>query len=151
MRALVENTKLTKKDLLILQNLHGKKMPGYTDISIKTGLPESTVRYRIERMENIGVIKGYSAIIDPYALGLHMAIVIGSGQSHQGLCFNTVGSSECIVILLDEYQELYNSVIRGMGENMDIREVLPVVNTNIPVTTWSVEDILKRKILKKKA
>ncbi|WP_456368647.1 Lrp/AsnC family transcriptional regulator [Geoglobus sp.] len=136
--------RLTKKDLLILRHLHGEKMPGYTDISIRTGLPESTVRYRIERMEKMGVIKGYSAIVDPHALGFHMAIVIGNDLPPHGIFFNTIGSVGSVTILLGEYKELYNGIIHDMRKDADIREVLPVISTNTPITTWSIHNILKQ-------
>ena len=130
--------KLTKKDLLILKHLYGEKTPGYTDISIKTGLPESTVRYRIERMEKMGVIKGYSAIVDPHALGFHIAIVMGNNLPQDDMFFSTIGSVESVTIILGEYRKLYNSIIHNMRREAEIREVLPVINTNLHFTAWSI-------------
>ncbi len=128
---------LTKKDELILKNLHGVKMPSYADISLKTGLPESTVRYRIDRMEKMGIIRGYSAIINPKALGLHMAVVMGDELPQKGIFFNTVGSVGCISVLLGNYDELYSNIARDM-KNGDIKEVLPVLDTNITLTTLNL-------------
>ncbi len=128
---------LTKKDELILKNLHGVKMPSYADISLKTGLPESTVRYRIERMEKMGIIRGYSAIIDPKTLGLHMAVVMCDELSQRSIFFNTVGSVGCISVLLGSYDELYSSIARNM-KNGNVKEVLPVLDTNITLTTLNL-------------
>lgn len=122
------------------------KMPRYIDISVKTGLPESTVRYRVERMEKLGVIKGYSAIVDPYALGLHLTIVVGNDLPSNGLFFNTVGSCERVTILLGEFQELYNNTIHELKKNASVREILPVISTNVPITTWSLENTLKNAL-----
>lgn len=134
---------LSKKDILILRNLHGAKMPGYTDLSIRTGLPESTVRYRVERMEKGGVIKGYSAIVDPQLLDLHSAIVIGDNIPSKGLYFNTAGNVERVSIILDEYHRLYNNSIKKLRDEAEVKEILPVIKTTIPITTWSLEEILE--------
>jgi len=136
--------KLNKKDILILQDLHGTKMPSYTDLSTRIGLPESTIRYRVDRMENAGVIKGYSAIVDPLKLGLHAAIVVGNNLPSDKLFFDTAGKAERISILMDEYQSLYTEVIRELRGEAEIIDVLPVTRTNVHVTTWNIEDVLRK-------
>ena len=42
----------------------------YKEIAEKLGKPESTIRDRILRLENAGIIRGYTTILDKKALGL---------------------------------------------------------------------------------
>lgn len=41
----------------------------YVDLSRLLGVSEWTIRHRLRRMENVGVIKGYDILIDPTKLG----------------------------------------------------------------------------------
>jgi Lrp/AsnC family leucine-responsive transcriptional regulator len=45
-------------------------------LAIESGLSVSAVQARVRRLEHDGVIKGYSADIDPEALGLPLAAII---------------------------------------------------------------------------
>jgi Lrp/AsnC family transcriptional regulator, leucine-responsive regulatory protein len=48
----------------------------YTDIGKATGLSTSAAHQRVRRLERRGVIKGYSAIVDPEALGLPLTAFV---------------------------------------------------------------------------
>ena len=45
------------------------------DLAKKTGLASSSVHYRIKRLEEEGIIKGYHAIVDPVKLGYDILAV----------------------------------------------------------------------------
>jgi len=135
--------RLNGKDKLILKSLHGSKFPGNTDLENITGIPESTVRYRIKLMEKAGIIKGYSAIVDPMALGLHTALVICESVPSNSLFFGTVGGSGCVSILFDEYGKLYSESIDLLKKEVSVKEILPVVSTNVHITTWCLKDMIR--------
>jgi Lrp/AsnC family leucine-responsive transcriptional regulator len=48
----------------------------YTDLGKATGLSTSAVHQRVRRLEQRGVIRGYSAVIDPEAIGLPLTAFI---------------------------------------------------------------------------
>ena len=43
----------------------------------KVGIAQGTVLNRIRRMENMGLIKGYSVVLDPASMGWSMTIMAG--------------------------------------------------------------------------
>lgn len=60
---------ISKKDLLILEILEKNTKTSTKEITEKTGIPQTTVHNRIKRMEKMGIIKGYKAILDKKKLG----------------------------------------------------------------------------------
>ncbi|TNM28165.1 Lrp/AsnC family transcriptional regulator [Streptomyces sedi] len=48
----------------------------YTDLGRATGLSTSAVHQRVRRLEQRGVIRGYTALVDPEAVGLPMTAFI---------------------------------------------------------------------------
>ena len=48
----------------------------YTDLAKATGLSTSAVHQRVRRLEERGVIKGYTAVVDPEAAGLPLTAFI---------------------------------------------------------------------------
>ena len=48
----------------------------FTDLGKATGLSTSAVHQRVRRLEQRGVIRGYSAVIDPDAIGLHLTAFV---------------------------------------------------------------------------
>ncbi|MEJ5866392.1 Lrp/AsnC family transcriptional regulator [Pseudokineococcus sp. 5B2Z-1] len=48
----------------------------YTDLGKQVGLPTSTVHQRVRRLEQRGVLRGYTAVVDPEALGLPLSAIV---------------------------------------------------------------------------
>jgi Lrp/AsnC family transcriptional regulator, leucine-responsive regulatory protein len=48
----------------------------YTELAKQTGLSVSAVQQRVRRLEESGVIRGYSAVIDPQAAGLPLTAFV---------------------------------------------------------------------------
>ncbi|MEZ5116720.1 MAG: Lrp/AsnC family transcriptional regulator [Candidatus Nanopelagicales bacterium] len=48
----------------------------YTDLGRATGLSTSAVHQRVRRLEQRGVIQGYTAVVDPDALGLPLTAFV---------------------------------------------------------------------------
>lgn len=68
---------LDETDLALLSALREDGRASHRDLSAKTGLALATVNRRIRRLEKNGVIKGYSAIIDPFRVGWELNVIIG--------------------------------------------------------------------------
>lgn len=64
---------LDKKILTILQD---DARASASDISRKTGYNENTVRYRIDRLKKYGVIKEFTALLNPRMIGLPIAAIM---------------------------------------------------------------------------
>lgn len=64
---------LDKKLLTILQD---DARASASEISRKTGYNENTIRYRIERLKKSGVIKEFTALLNPRMIGLPFAAIM---------------------------------------------------------------------------
>jgi Lrp/AsnC family leucine-responsive transcriptional regulator len=63
-------------DRAIVALLAGDGRMSYTDLGKATGLSTSAVHQRVRRLEKRGVIRGYSALVDPQAIGLQLTAFI---------------------------------------------------------------------------
>ena len=63
-------------DQAIVRLLAGDGRMSYTDLGKSTGLSTSAVHQRVRRLEQRGVIKGYTVIVDHDALGLPLTALI---------------------------------------------------------------------------
>lgn len=64
------------KDLGILKELVTDARYSYREISRRVKLSVATVKSRVENLEKEGVIKGYTAIVNPQKLGFEVAALI---------------------------------------------------------------------------
>lgn len=63
-------------DRQILHLLAQDGRMSYTDLGKATGLSTSAVHQRVRRLEHRGVIRGYTADLDPHALGLSLTAFV---------------------------------------------------------------------------
>ena len=63
-------------DRAIVRLLAADGRMSYTDLGKATGLSTSAVHQRVRRLEQRGVIKGYSAVVDHESLGLSLTALI---------------------------------------------------------------------------
>jgi Lrp/AsnC family leucine-responsive transcriptional regulator len=75
-------SKLDKKDLKILSIIQKNCQLTSREIAKKIGSPITTVFSKIKRMEKIGIIKGYRAIVDPNKLGFSTTAFILASVSY---------------------------------------------------------------------
>jgi len=73
---------LDKKDLKILQIIQKNCQLSSKDIAKKVGSPITTVFSKIKRMEKMGIIKEYRAIVDPKKLGFSATAFILASVSY---------------------------------------------------------------------
>ncbi len=76
--------KIDKSNWIILEELQRNARVPLTEISKKVGLSSPSVGERIQKMEESGIINGYTAMIDMealgYSLGVYISIKIRFGQ-----------------------------------------------------------------------
>ncbi|GBE17535.1 regulatory protein AsnC [archaeon BMS3Abin16] len=65
------------KDLKIIEILAEDSRTPFTEIAKRIRVSESTVRKRIKNLEDEGVIKKYSIIIDPAKIGYNTVAIVG--------------------------------------------------------------------------
>jgi DNA-binding Lrp family transcriptional regulator len=63
-------------DIKILKELINNSRLSYREIARRTRLSVNTVASRVEKLEKEGVIKGYTAILDPEKLGYDVVAII---------------------------------------------------------------------------
>ncbi len=68
---------MDKKDLKILEMLQENARMPYMEIARRLNLSEGTVRKRVLKMEESGIIKGYTVDIDPKQLGYGTIVLLG--------------------------------------------------------------------------
>jgi len=65
-------------DLKILAELVGNSKASFVDISHKLEIHPNVVAYRVKRMEQMGIIKRYTVLLDLERLGLSEQVYIGA-------------------------------------------------------------------------
>lgn len=68
---------MDEKDRKIIEILAEDSRTPFTDIAKRLSVSESTVRKRIRVLEEEGVIKKYSIIIDPAKIGYNTVAIVG--------------------------------------------------------------------------
>lgn len=69
--------KLDNKDKRIMLELQRNARQATSSIAKKTRLPRDVVVYRIKKLEENKVIRGYRAMIDPKVLGFKLYVYVG--------------------------------------------------------------------------
>ena len=69
---------LDARDLDIIAALQDDARATYADIAAKVGMSASAVHERVRKLEQQQVIQGYTAVVDPQALGLLVTALIAA-------------------------------------------------------------------------
>ena len=69
---------LDDRDRDIVAALQDDARATYADVAARVGLSASAVHDRVRKLEQHGVIRGYTAVIDPHALGLFVTALIAA-------------------------------------------------------------------------
>lgn len=67
---------VNETDRAIIRSLQQNARMSYAEVSRATGIPESTVRRRMDRMQELGVIE-FAMLADPSRLGYDLRVMIG--------------------------------------------------------------------------
>ncbi len=73
---MAESVTLDETDIQIIEILQENCKLNFTQIGNELGIPESTIRYRIERLEKRRIINGYVALINPRKVGLTITAIM---------------------------------------------------------------------------
>ena len=133
------NPKVDLKDLKILQMLDKNARMPFIQIGKAINLPESVVRYRVERMQKTGVIKGFLTFIDTERVGygfhniyIRLKVISENTEKrliHQikkissvGWLASVAGHYNLIVAVLarntQHFHEIFNEVVKVLGTNI---------------------------------
>jgi DNA-binding Lrp family transcriptional regulator len=72
----VDSAELDEIDIRILEMLQDNCNLKMTNIAKELSIAESTIRYRIDRMEKKGVITNYIALLNPRKVGLNITAIM---------------------------------------------------------------------------
>ncbi|MGH7608609.1 MAG: Lrp/AsnC family transcriptional regulator [Candidatus Dormibacteria bacterium] len=70
------DSRLDATDVELLRHLQSEPRISIAELGRRVGMSPPPVRERVERLELLGVIVGYEAVIDPAALGLPLAAFV---------------------------------------------------------------------------
>jgi Lrp/AsnC family transcriptional regulator for asnA, asnC and gidA len=72
----MRSLKIDELDLKIISHLQENGRIPVAELAKRLNQPENTVRYRIERLLKNGVIRRFTALVDPRALGLNVSAAV---------------------------------------------------------------------------
>jgi Lrp/AsnC family transcriptional regulator for asnA, asnC and gidA len=105
---------LDEKDLKIIEILRKDARTPFTEIARKLHVSEATVRKRVDALEKMGVIKGYTIVVDPAKMGFSTVALVGINTNPD--MFLSVAEK------LTEFEEV-RFVATSTGDHMIMAEV----------------------------
>ncbi|MEP6476852.1 MAG: Lrp/AsnC family transcriptional regulator [Actinomycetota bacterium] len=69
---------LDDRDLDIVAALQADARATYADVAARVGMSQSAVHDRVRKLEAAGVIRGYTAVVAPEALGLFVTALVAA-------------------------------------------------------------------------
>ncbi len=69
--------RISEKDIAIIEFLMKDARMPYTEMARRLGVTEAAVRKRVKKLEEVGIIRGYRAVIDAKRIGYKIVAEIG--------------------------------------------------------------------------
>ena len=143
---------VTPTDRAIIRLLQQNSRASYAELSRKTGIPESTIRRRMERLQEVGVIE-FSMVADPAKLGYQLRAIIGlrvdvrdlesiaetiRGMEEVAFAAFVTGSFDIIIHVVVEHQEGLVQLLQRLAGVPGVRstETFVMPWTIKPATSW---------------
>jgi len=143
---------VTPTDRAIIRLLQQNSRASYAELSRKTGIPESTIRRRMERLQQVGVIE-FSMVADPAKLGYQLRAIIGikldvreleriakllSDMEEVAFAAFVTGSFDVIIQVIVEHQEGLVQLLQRLAAIEGVRSTETFVMPWIikPTTAW---------------
>lgn len=136
-------TTVDEVDAKIIKMLEIDARTSFREIAKKLGISEGTVYNRVKRLQKKGIIKGYSARVDPTKLGMDLGAVIGlrvAGghlvevereiSKSKGVCcvYDVTGDYDAVIIARFKSRADLNKFVKGVLSNPHVeRSVTHVV------------------------
>ncbi len=105
---------LDEKDIKIIEILRRDARTPFTEIARRLNVSEATVRKRVDALERMGVIKGYTIVVDPAKMGFATVALVGINTNPD--MFLSVAEK------LTEFEEV-RFVATSTGDHMIMAEV----------------------------
>ncbi len=142
----METMNLDGTDLRILAELAENSKSSYVEIGRKLGLHPNVIGYRVNRLEDSGIIKEYTTLIDYSKLGLSEQVLVAanfpSSSSREDILkriseipgtvsmISSLGSPEGLFFIVAKNKEDVNSVISKLRSmNLEIEFASSVIKT----------------------
>jgi len=140
-----------KTDTSILQELHNDAMKTSVDIAKKAGVNPKTVIHRMRKLEELGVIKGYSPLIDLQRMGYHVNKILLSyhnlspekEEELKNFCMRNPNITELIKLFgewdaeitvetkrMEEFRNVYSMIREQFQDIIHTSENFPVFNVH---------------------
>ena len=96
---------LSRLDMRILQELQKEGRITYAELARRVGLTTSPCMERVKRMEKEGVIRGYTALLDPGVLHSNLVVFVQIRMTRQSQ--DVFAAFKHAAVALKEVQECY--------------------------------------------
>ena len=133
-------------DLRILAELAENSKASYVEIGRKLGLHPNVIGYRVNRLEESGIIREYTTLIDFSKLGLSEQVLVAANFPSAGSrddllkqiseipgtvnIISSLGSPEGLLFIVAKNKEDVNGVLSKLRAlNLDIEFTSPVIKT----------------------
>jgi Lrp/AsnC family leucine-responsive transcriptional regulator len=127
---------LDEKDLEIVAALQDDARATFAEIGGRVGLSASAVHQRVRKLESLGVIRGYRAIVDPEAVGLGITALVAATPFDPGSpddlpervadfpevedCFSVAGEANYILKVRTRTTTELEGLIRRLREEANV-------------------------------
>ena len=128
---------LDKKDRLIIEALQHDARQSLSALGKRIGLSQPAVSERVKKLEDLGVIRGYSARVDLRAIGFRLQAIVRVRTTHQHIQ-KYVSLFESIPEVLDVVRVTGDDcfVVRcAFAEPEDLERVVDALATHGSITT----------------
>jgi Lrp/AsnC family leucine-responsive transcriptional regulator len=128
---------LDKKDRLIIEALQQDARQSLSALGKRIGLSQPAVSERVKKLEDLGVIYGYSARIDLRAIGLRLQAIVRVRTTHQHIQ-KYISLFESMPEVLDVVRVTGDDclVVRcAFAEPEDLERVVDALATHASITT----------------
>jgi len=128
---------LDKKDRLIIEALQQDARQSLSALGKRIGLSQPAVSERVKKLEDLGVIRGYSARVDLRAIGFRLQAIVRVRTTHQHIQ-KYVSLFESMPEVLDVVRVTGDDcfVVRcAFAEPEDLERVVDALATHGSITT----------------
>jgi len=136
---------LDEKDKAIVNMLMANGRASFKEMARALGMSDVAVRKRVLKLESRGVIMGYTAVVDPRALGFSVLALTGvdvepgaliriarelASKDYVKSAWITAGDHEIMLEIWAKDEEEMDAIIREISEMPGVLRVCPAVITD---------------------
>jgi Lrp/AsnC family transcriptional regulator for asnA, asnC and gidA len=150
----VENLQIDNVDVEILSMLIENAHIPYTEIAKKILVSAGTIHVRMKKLENLGIVKGATLIIDPIRLGFDLTAFLGIYLEKGSIYKDVIKELKQIAEVVEAYYTTgsYSIFAKIICKNTEhLRHVLndkiqPIDGIQRTETFISLEESIKRNV-----